>query len=132
MIQNIRNSLKNRNLNTFYNSIISRKELGESKKEGEFSSFMAGKVWHSSMTCLLQEAELIHEELKASPCCSSGPEILALNSTIWTSVKDKVKPPMCICLVGQVNFRARVQAASWAPSTFFLGGMDRSKVLLPS
>ncbi|OWJ99638.1 hypothetical protein Celaphus_00009709 [Cervus elaphus hippelaphus] len=36
---------------------------------------------------------LIQVELKASPCCFGGPEILALGSTIWTSVNDKVKPP---------------------------------------
>ncbi|KAF3816199.1 hypothetical protein GH733_014788 [Mirounga leonina] len=49
---------------------------------------------------------LIQEELKASPCCSGGPKILALDSTIWTSVNNKVKPPACICLAGQINFRA--------------------------
>lgn len=74
---------------------------------------------------------LIQEELKASPCCSGGPEILALDSTIWIRVNNKVKPPTCICLAGRINIRARAQAASWAPSAFFLGGVDSSKVPLP-
>lgn len=135
MTNSVKNSLqhKKRNLLSTHFTILifqAKSWMKVQKKENSVAFWLETFGTRPRRACCSSQG-LIREELKASPCCSGGPEILALDRTIWIRMNDKVKPPTCICLAGPINIRARTQAASWAPSAFFLGGVDHSKVSLP-
>lgn len=59
MIQSIRNSLENesKNFNSHFTTLMFQATSWTEGGKSDFSSFLAGKDWHSSMSCLLQEPE---------------------------------------------------------------------------
>nr|KAF6320595.1 hypothetical protein mPipKuh1_008589 [Pipistrellus kuhlii] len=107
MIKSIRNSLQNekRNLlNSHFTILIFQaKSWMKVKKKENSVAFWLEKFGTLPPLACCNSQGLIQKELKASPCCSGGPEILALDSTIWITVNNKVKPPTCICLAGRTT-----------------------------
>ena len=59
MIQSIRNSLENesKNFNSHFTTLMFQATSWTEGGKSDFSSFLAGKDWHPSMSCLLQEPE---------------------------------------------------------------------------
>lgn len=81
MIKSVRNSLQNKKrnlLNTHFTILIFqvRSWMKVKKKENSVAFWLEKFGALPRCVCCSRQG-LIREELKASPCCSGGPEILA-------------------------------------------------------
>lgn len=72
----------------FTTLIFQAKSWMKVRKKAKFSSFLAGKVWHSSMTCLLQEPEFDSGSWKllhAAPVAQRFWLWTAPSGPVWTT-----------------------------------------------